>query len=272
MKALAVLLLIPCLFSAALGEEATAVAPEEVLDAPGGKPIAILLPGAVRSTMETREGWARIRLEGWVRLPGTASPTAGPGPAPVPTAPPPEVPRGALAGTVAATLSSGEIHYGAGARVAVLGPADDLEPAWRDLKEGFEKEKTDLEGRILDLKDREKRALASSDNLTEATRSLDRARKSLGKAEKEREGIRERYARSADDLFRRHQVAEVAADIGGRYSFPALPPGKYCLLAILTTGEGVRRWYVPVEVGAQGGTIQELRSDATGPDPYFGTR
>jgi len=272
MKFLAVLLLMPCLFSAALGEEATAVAPEEVLDAPGGKPIAILLPGAVRSTVETREGYARIHLEGWVRLPGTASPTAGPGPAPVAPPAPPEVPRGALSGTVAAALSSGEIRYGAGARVAVLGPAEGLEPAWRDLKAGFEKEKADLEGRILDLKDREKGALASSENLTEATQSLDRARRSRVEAEKEREELRERYARKVDDLFRRHQVAEVAADIGGRYSFPALPKGKHYLLAILTTGEGVRRWYLPVEVGAQGGTIQDLRPDSTGPDPYFGTR
>ena len=272
MKALAVLFLMLCLFTVALGEEATAVAPEEVLDAPGGKPIAILLPGAVRSTVETREGYARIRLEGWIRLPGTASPMAGPAPAPALPPSPPEAPRGALAGTVAATLSSGEIRYGAGAWLAVLGPADDLEPAWRDLKESFEKEKADLEGRILDLRDQEKRALASSDNLTQATRNQDRVRSSLKVAEKERQEVRERYARSADELFRRHQVGEVAADIEGRYSFPALPQGKYYLLAILTTGEGVQRWYLPVEVGAQGGTIQELRSDATGPDPYFGTR
>ncbi len=271
MKALAVLLLVPFLFSPAPAGE-TAAAPEEVLDAPGGKPVAILLPGAARSTMETREGYVRIRLEGWVRLPGTASSTAAPDPEPVSPSPMPEVPRRALAGTVAATLSSGEIRYGAGARVAVLGPADDLEPAWRNLKEEFEREKTGLEERILGLKEREKKALSSTDNLTEATRILDRTRRMRVEAEKGREGIRERYARSVEDLFGRHLVEETAADPEGRYSFPALPPGKYWLLAVLTTGEGVRRWYLPVEVGAQGGTIQDLRSDHTGPDPYFGTR
>lgn len=270
MKFLAFLVLILCAFSAARGEEAAA-SPEEVLDSPGGRPIAILLSRTARTTMEIREGYARIRVEGWVRLPGTVSAEVPPAPASL-LPPASEAPGCALCGSVAAALSSGETQYGAGARVAVLGPAEDLENAWKALKESYEKEMAGLDARIRNLEDQKKNALASSENLTQATRNLDQARTSLKRTEEERRDIRDRYARSADDLFRGHQVAEVAADPGGRYSFSALPAGKYYLLAILTTGEGIRRWYLPVEISPQGGIRQDLRSDVTGPDPYFGTK
>ena len=270
MKPLAFLVLTLCVFSDARGEEATA-APEEVLDSPGGRIVAILLPGAARTTLDTREGYARVRVEGWIRLPGFAS--APPAPAPEPLLPPaPEEPDCALCGSVAALLSSGETQYGAGARVTVLGPAANLEKAWTALKDGYEREMADLDARIRNLEEQKKTALSSSENLGEATRSLDRARSSQKKAEKERGEIRDRYAASADDLFRSHRVAEVAADAVGHYSFSALPPGKYYLLAILTTAEGVRRWYLPVEVGPRGGARNDLRSEVTGPDPYFGAK
>lgn len=272
MKNLAALALMLVLFhAAARGEAAAAAGPEEVLDAPGGRSIAILLPGASRTTVEVREGYARIRVEGWIRLPGTPSVMNPPAP---PAAPPPadSAPACALCGSVSATLASGEIRYGAGARVALLGSVENLEPAWTELRESFDKETAELDARILSLRDQEKNALASTDNLTQATRNLDRARSSLRKAQGERQEIRERYAKRADDLFRAHQAAEVAADAAGSYSFSFLPPGKYYLLAVLTTGEGVRRWYLPVEVGPQGGARMDLRSDTTGPDPYFGAR
>jgi len=257
--------------AAARGEEAAAAGPEEVLDAPGGRSIAILLPGASRTTVEVREGYARIRVEGWIRLPGTPSATSLPAPVP-PLPPAPGAPACALCGSVSAALASGEIRYGAGARVALLGSVEDLEPAWTELKASFDKETAELDARILSLQDQEKNALASSDNLTQATRNLDRTRSSLRKAQGERGEIRERYAKRADDLFRAHQVAEVAADAAGSYSFSSLPPGKYYLLATLTTGEGVRRWYLPVEIGPQGGARMDLRPDAKGPDPYFGAK
>jgi len=272
MKHLAALaLMLILIHAAARGEEADAAGPEEVLDAPGGRSIAILLPGAPRTAVEVREGYARIRLEGWIRLPGTPSVPTAPAPVPAP-APAPGAPACALCGSVSATLASGEIRYGAGARVVLLGSVEVLEPAWRQLKEGFERETADLEARILSLQDQEKKALASSDNLTQATRNLDRTRSSLRKAQGERREIRERYAKHADDLFLAHHAAEVAADAAGSYSFSSLPPGKYYLLATLTTGEGVRRWYLPVEIGPQGGARMDLRPDAKGPDPYFGAK
>jgi len=118
MRLPAVLALFLCLSPAvAVAEETTLIsAPEEVLEVPGGKPIALLLPGAVRSTLETREGYVRVRLEGWVRLPGTGIPPAIPGPTPAPAAAP-GAGGDALSGTIVATLGSGEVRYGAGARV-----------------------------------------------------------------------------------------------------------------------------------------------------------
>ena len=124
----AALALIFCLsITVAVAEETTSVAaPEEVLDAPGGSAIAILLPGAVRSTVEIRGGYARVRLEGWVRLPGSLAPSAIPVPPPAP-GPVPSAAENALSGTIVTTLRTGEVRYGAGARVAALGSVEEME-------------------------------------------------------------------------------------------------------------------------------------------------
>jgi len=154
----------------------------------------------------------------------------------------------------------------------ILGPVGELEASWNDLKGSYEKEKAALEARIEDLRVREKNALSSSDNLTQASQNLERARKMLRQAEQERQDLKERFAARADQLYGSFRIAETVADAQGRYSLTTLAPGRYQVLAILTSGEEARRWYLPVEVTPGGGVEKNLRSDETGPDPFFGTR
>jgi hypothetical protein len=269
MKPLPALVLLSCLASMEAWGRPSSPAEEEVLDAPGGKPIAILLPGAETIRGESKEGYVRIRLEGWVRAASAKVPESA-------VSPPASIdlpaPAAALSGTVAVRLESGEIRYGAGAHVAVLGPATELDRAWAELKEGYEKDQEELTNRILELDRQEKRALASSDNFTQATQNLDRIRAERRSAGKQREALRGRYAGRAEELFRRFQRAEAAADAAGRYSIALLPAGAYRILGTMTTDQGVRRWYVPVEVTPNGGASLDLQSANAGPDPFFGTK
>jgi hypothetical protein len=268
MKPLPALVLLSCLVSMQAWARPSSPT-EEVLDAPGGKPIAILLPGAETTRGESKEGYVRIRLEGWVRAGSAAVPGV---PVGLASGIDGAVAAPALSGTVAAHLESGEIRYGGGAHVAVLGPAPELDRAWTELKAGYEKDQQGLTNRILALDRREKEALASSDNFTQATQNLDRIRAERRSAGKQREALRERYAARAEELFRRFQRAESAADAAGRYSIASLPAGAYRILATMTADQVVRRWYVPVEVTPNGGAILDLQSTDAGPDPFFGTK
>ena len=66
-----------CLLAAgARGEELSSSATEELFEAPGGRAIAILMPGVARRTGEERDGFVHVTLDGWVRLP--VSPAAKP--------------------------------------------------------------------------------------------------------------------------------------------------------------------------------------------------
>jgi hypothetical protein len=272
MKSLAALGLLLCLISLpARGEGAAVAARGELLDFPGGHPIALLLSGATAlPTGESREGYVQVALVGWIRSPGTA-PAAEPESIP---SPPPAASAAApyLSGVIAAPLPSGEVRYGSGARVAVLGPKEELDAAWSELKGSFEKESAALDLRIEEARLQEKNALASSENLTQASQNLDRAKTARKQAERDKQELRNRFASRADGLFRSHQVAESIADAEGRYSFEFLPPGSYRLLAVFTLGSEERRWYLPVETTSAGGVRKDLKGDDTGPDPFFGAR
>jgi len=173
---------------------------------------------------------------------------------------------------VTTLLPSGEIHFGAGARIVLLGQCEDLEAQRLSLESRYRIEQEDLkkEGEALALE--QQRALNSSDNLHEATQRLDRSKATLAARKRKSEKLSETYREKLEDLFRRHQVAETTADARGWYRFPKLSPGSYRLLAVSTVGESVHRWYVPVEMPATGGVQLDLSESNTGTDPYLGLR
>jgi len=245
---------------------------EVVLDAPGGRPIAILLSGARRTNGDVRDGFVRVTLEGWIRLAADAAP-ANPS-----EAPPPGVGTEAavsgptLSGNVTTLLPSGEVHFGAGARIILLGRCEDLEAERLSLESRYTSEQEDLKKEDEALALEQQRALSSSDNLHEATQRLDRAKAAIAARKRKREKLSETYRQKLEDLFRRHQVAETTADSRGWYRFTNLSPGTYRLLAVSTVGESVHRWYLPLEMPADGDVQLDLGESNTGNDPYLRLR
>jgi hypothetical protein len=243
-----------------------------VLDAPGGRPVAVLLSGASRRLGEEREGFVRVTVEGWIRLPSEPareSPAPGP-PFSKPTASEPSEPI--LSGQIKAPLPSGEVRYGAGARIVILGSVPDLEARRQEIKSRYGREEAALETEIESLRRQESQSLNSSDNFTQAARRSDRLKAQVAAKTAERKKLPEKYALEVDELFRDFQVAETTADPGGRYSFTTLPPGSYRLLAVFSLEGKIHRWYLPLEVSGPGGLRVDLDNDNRGTDPYFVTR
>ena len=264
---------------AVASEEVRTASTEEVLDAPGGRPVAILLPGAVRKTVEERDGFIRVAVEGWIRSPGAAPQTGPAGAAAnstglvstlpsgltVPSSPTSAPP--ALSGSVVARLSNGELRYGAGARVSILGSPVELERERTALKSQYESSSAALDEEIRRLEEDRKTALNSSDNLEQSRHKLDETRRLLVEKTQEKRGLAGKYASRAEEIFRRYQVAETVADPAGRFAFPSLPPGSYRIRATFTFGDLVHHWYLPVEIGSGGGIQMDLSAEKVVTDP-----
>jgi hypothetical protein len=260
---IASLLLLPLLVSAPGASEPSAGrATLELLDAPGGKVTAVLLPGAPTRILEQREGYVRVVVEGWIRA--TEGGASGPAPAPAP----PAAAGPALAGRIETPGKSGERRPGAYARVAVLAASEQLDRDREALQRAYRSERESLERRIGELEAAGKKALNSSDNMTEAARRADQIRSELAGRRKELEGLDARFAGQAGELYRKHQLAETVADPGGNFVFPSLPPGRYRLAVTASDASSTWHGYAPAEVPPGGGGWVDLTADEAKNTPF----
>ena len=250
---------------------------EEMLDSPGGHPIAILLPGTARRVVEAKDGYVKVVLEGWIRQEGTPPRVEAPAVSPPPPVPltttaatgTEPAPGTSLSGRIEIRLASKEIRYGAGARVMLLGNVAELEPRRVALASSYQTEVRDLEAQIAKLEAEKRRALNSSDNLTQASNNLDQAKASLARKNQELGSIQKKYATLGDALAEEFKVAEVAADPGGQYHLDGLAAGEYRLRAWFSEQGSDYGWYVPASVPAQKGTVLDLSASKPGQDPFL---
>jgi hypothetical protein len=248
--------------------------PVELLDAPGGRPIAILLSGPRPRVLEQREGYVKVALEGWVRAPGAAD-AAMPAPEPAPpggveSAAVPAAAAGSLTGAILVTLPSGEVRKGAGARVVLLGKIDELEAARGELVATYQPAAQKLQEEIAGLEAKRRAALNSTDNLGQATQSLDRAKRDLAARKKDLASLQATTASREGLLVSRHAVEETKAGADGSFRFAGLAPGEYRLWAIYSENDATDyRWYLPARVEAGSGAALELVSRKPGEDPFL---
>jgi|GEM_PF-3224292 len=247
---------------------------EDLLDAPGGHPVAILLPGTPRRVLEAKEGFVKVVVEGWIRQEGPAPKTdalpavADPLPPSSPAAP--EVaPVASISGRVEIRLPTKEVRYGAGARVMLLGKVTELEPRRVGLASAYQAEVRELQAQITELEAAKKKALNSSDNLTQATKNLDQAKASLARKTQDLEAIGKKYATQGEALAESFKVAEVTADPGGEYHLDGVAAGEYRLRAWFSDQGSEYRWYVPASVTARERTVVDLSAAKPGPDPFL---
>jgi hypothetical protein len=246
---------------------------EELLDSPGGRPVAVLLPGSARRVVEAKDGYVKVVVEGWIRQEGApqaeAPAVTAPPPLPAPTPAAPPAPVASLAGRIEIRLKNKGVRYGSGARVMLLGNLAELEPRRVALASTYQEEVKDLEAQIAQLEADKRRALNSSENMTQASNNLDQAKAALVRKNRELGAIQQKYSTLGDALVEPYKVAEVAADPSGEYHLDGLAPGEYRLRAWFSDQGLEYRWYVPASVSAQKATILDLSSDKAGQDPLL---
>jgi hypothetical protein len=234
--------------------------------------------------IEERDGWRRVRIEGWVRDTGplargttgagstsgagsAAAPGAAAGTAPAWTAPATAVLRGVL------TARPGMEPATAGGGLAVLVLADPqaTDDAHRALGEPCRAALADRDRRIAGLQEEVQASLNSSSNFKEAAQRNDRAKAALATAQRERADLLASCREKAEAFFSERAVVRTVSDAAGRFEIGGLAPGRYRVVAMERTAAAARGWSMSADVGGASDAPLEGRA-ADGPDPYWGLR
>jgi hypothetical protein len=258
-----------------------------LFDGPRGGWLASVRADAVWEVVEERDGWQRVRLEGWIPGPAGATPSPGP-PAAAPAAdgsaggeasaagwgsaavaaPPPG--GATITGVLLPTGDDRAAGPGAGLVVLLVGDLDALDAeharAGGECRARLEASEAEI-GR---KRDDYRRGFNSSDNFREAARRNDTARRALEDAERAHRGAIDDCRRSADEVMHRHAVRRMISDPAGRFEFTGVPPGAYRVIAAEIGGAAPRAWALDCPVRDAATIALDPRTDRSAMEPYWG--
>ena len=262
------------------GEESALIKETSLRSEPGsGERTAFVTPDTPIEVLELREGWVRVRIEGWVPADAVAaalSPRTVPQqtpdtePPPPPPVTPPPAPATAPPTTIARPPAPAPANLTAPAGVPVeglikvklsrlkkkvaAGAPVMLVPATVGMGQGLMTPETakrlaDLEAEAARLQGDIEKAMQMS-NFTEATQRRDELRR-------ERNGILdERLLVLAAEHGRNEHTARAAAvasgiaDSKGFFRMTSVPPGAYTLYARMSGDDVDLEWIEPVDIGS----------------------
>lgn len=197
-----------------------------LFDLPRGSWLASVRAGAPVEVLEEKEGWRRVRIEGWVAV----SPEAA------------AAPVGAKNGagiTVEGIVPPG----GAGSAtpatrlVLLVAGLPDLDLQHAELGAECRPPIAAGAAEVERLKKEAGQALNSSDNFRQAAEAKDRARAAAAKAEREQRDRVTTCRARAEDLFQRHAAARGFSDSAGKFRFDGVPPGAYRVIVLDPAGD-----------------------------------
>jgi len=283
-------LVLVCVSLAAAGR----LAPELALfDAPKGAWLGALREDAPLVVLEERDGWRRVRLEGWIMAPtaapagtgmpestgrGAATPREAGAPVPGDTpgspaqAATPAMPRlVSVQGVLAPPLGAGG-GAGAGVLVLLVKESGDLESEHR--KAGAEcRARLDRKDRDLGtLRAEADRALSSSDNFREASGRSDQAKTRLATGQRERRDLIQECRARAQAVFEVAVTGRAISDASGRFEFQGVVPGRYRVVAFETTGDVPRSWSFSFQVEGNGPRVLDPSADRSPVPADWGLR
>jgi hypothetical protein len=251
-----------------------------LLDGPRGAWLGTLRSDAPLTVLEERDGWRRVRVEGWIATAHDAGPGASATRSTLP-------PTGAPAASSAGSVSGG----GATVRgVLLAGPDDpsgtpgaglivllvsDLEALDREHEQTGSECRARLDRvdqTIADLRERLNRALNAHDNFREAATSNDRLNRDLERTQRDRDDLLRGCWKQADALFQKYARQRTISDAAGRFEFTGVPQGRYRVVATAATGNPPAAWSMECRVGAGGTLVLDPRVDRSSRDPYWGLR
>ena len=234
-----------------------------LLDAPRGAWVASVRADAALTVIEERDGWRKVRIEGW-----TTTGQEEPPPPASATAPA----RAVVTGVLVPLSEQQSETVGAGLLVLLVGDRDRLKEEHRILGEECVGGVNALDARIADREAALRKALNSNDNFTIAAKRNDQAKAELAAARKERAEYVERCQDRADGLFSAGAVARAISDATGRYEFPGVPTGRYWVVAGDHHGATARAWWLDCNVSGSEAIVLDPRAADPVGDPYWGLR
>jgi hypothetical protein len=237
-----------------------------LLDAPRGAWLGEIRAGAPVEVIEERDGWRRVRIEGWVR----SSPAAAAA-APAPHA----APSGAAAAVGITGLLSPRpgmqpATAGGGLVVLLLTDPETTDAAHHALGEPCRAGLQAMDRKLEDLAKEGQGALNSSSNFKEAAQRSDRAKAAVAAAQRDRAARLQQCREQAEAFFSERAVTRTVADAAGRFELRPVEPGRYRVVAMERTAAATRAWSMSADVTG-GGVALEGRA-ANGPDPYWDLR
>ena len=255
-----------CLKVAAWGGETADLV---LLDHPKGSWLASVRGDAVVTVLEEKDGWRRIRLEGWTMAgPAPAGGEAAPeAPAPVAGA----AGEGRIVGVLAADIRTGGAP-GAGILVLLTRESQGLDAEHRKGGEECGGGVKEADRRIADLNDELRKALNSTGNFRDATSRNDAIKTRLQVAQAARRRVVEDCRGRAEAIFQKHAVARTISDGDGRFAFEAVAPGRYRAVAIDPSAERPRSWSLGCLIEGSGTKVLDPSADRTPVEADWGIR
>jgi hypothetical protein len=241
-----------------------------LFDAPRGAWLASVRPDTPLVVLEERDGWRRVRVEGWIAIPADrpGGEAAGQG-SPAGTVRP--VARGAVVqGVLLPTTNERAASPGSGLIVLLVSDLEALDAQHAGAGATCTSHIAEIDARLERMRSDKESALQSSDNFREATARDDRLKAEISSLEAVRGKRVAECQRSAGEIFQQHAVRRAISDDAGRFEFRDVPPGRYRVVA--TEVGSARAWSLECVVGDEASIILDPRRDASDIDPYWGIR
>jgi hypothetical protein len=235
-----------------------------LFDGPKGAWLGALREDAPLVVLEEREGWRRVRLEGWTMVvpTGGAAATGTPGGADSVA-----IVQGVLAPPLGLAGQAG-----AGVLVLLVRDGDALDSEHHKAGEDCSARLAQKDRELDDLRADSVRAFNSSDNFREAAGRNDQAKARLAAAQRERRDLIRACRARAQQVFEGAVAQRAISDGSGRFEFRGIVPGRYRVVAFESAGDDPRTWSFSFMVEGVGTRVLDPAKDSSPVPADWGLR
>lgn len=220
----------------------------DLTGAPDGQRLGLLLPGTPVQILETRGGWARVSVQGWILMEGDEAAEARPA-----QASPGDVPVAmnsaglTLSGAISINDTKGRRHPGAGASVRLVSDANAGVASLLSERAECASRLAEMQREVDGLTQKMNKALRIERG-SAAFQAYDDAKRERNAKAREIDATDNECHGRIEASVEAHTVARTLSDGEGRYSLDRLSPGSYLLYVVLTEEDGRDEWALQVEL------------------------
>ena len=218
----------------------------ELTDSPDGHRLALLTEGIDATVLETRNGWVRVGIEGWVAIEDTSLRVS---PDVVAATPPPVSggDDGLLTGAIYVTNKKGKTIVGSGTAVRLVEGSEAAE-AIAQLRESCESKREEVLVEASRLKEEAGYALSRTEDTSEAFEKYDEANGKRRRLLKQLKRHDDDCDFRMEEILGEFEVARGLSDAEGRFSLRRVPGGSFVIWARFDTKKTRYVWEVPVTI------------------------